>query len=193
MYICKSVVDSVNYNMFVNKEEYKLDYIAAGFPIDIEHATADRKSITGTTYKSRVCFMKNMPKCSSKVLDICLDEKPYVGKVLRYIFKTIIHNDTNYGKNGILLDNATVAKNTGVNITNVSKAISRLKELDVIRPIKSIEAFKNRRNISSKVYIINHNVIFNGNIEKLEEDFKHQDRIKFIDNINNLIIKDDND
>lgn len=180
MYICIGVIDNDNVNMFISKEEYKLDYIDVGFPLNIDHTIADRKDIIGNKYKSRVYYMRNMPKCSSKVLDICIEEKPYVGKVLRYIFNSM-SKDTHYGMNGIYLNNSVIAKDTKVDITNVSKAISRLKELDVIRSIKTLDKFKNRRDISSKIYIVNHNIIFNGNIEKLEKDFKHQDNIELKD------------
>ena len=76
---------------------------------------------------------------------------------------------------GISVDRAVdIAKETNLDVTDVSKGISRLKELNVIERVRDIPEYKNDDSINKKLYTVNHNLVFKGNIKNLKRDFDNQ-------------------
>ena len=67
-----------------------------------------------------------------------------------------------------------IAKETNLDVTDVSRGISRLKELNIIERVRDIPEYKNDDSINKKLYTVNHNLVFKGNIKNLKRDFDNQ-------------------
>ena len=113
--------------------------------------------------------MDNKTTVDNNLIQLVLEEKNYVGKVINYII-----NHLRYGTNVIILKGTEISKCENIYPSDVSKGISRLIKLNIIIRIKDIDKYKDCKNISNNMFVVNHNFIFRGNIKQLIKDFEEQ-------------------
>lgn len=139
-------------------------YKDGNFPIKVGKLVITDTSIDGEEYKKRIMFMRNTVTINPELIAIMLDERKYTNSLIHYIANTMT-----YGTNYIELVPKVVQANEGTDLGDISKAIKRLKELDVIVQANTIEKYKN---VNKYFYIVNHNYIFKGNIKDLVKSLK---------------------
>jgi DNA-binding transcriptional regulator GbsR (MarR family) len=95
-------------------------------------------------------------------------ERRYVVLLVNYITNHLV-----WGHNYISLIPKDIIASTGIDKSDISKAIKRLVELEIIKQASSVK--EEYKDIDKHVYIINHNYIFKGNIKNLIKDIKGND------------------
>ena len=100
------------------------------------------------------------------LVTILSEESKYVGIVVRYIVDNIPYN-----VNHITLSSVDIAKIYNVDKGNISRAIKRLNELDVIGRL--YDKIPNPY-LPKNTYVINHNYLYRGSIKKLRKDILEQ-------------------
>ena len=110
--------------------------------------------------------MEDKVLIDNSLVTILSEESKYVGIVIRYIVDNIPYN-----VNHLYLSSSNIAKLYNTDKANISKAIKRLVELDVIGRLYD----KIPNNILPKnTYVINHNYLYRGSIRKLRKDILEQ-------------------
>ena len=100
------------------------------------------------------------------LVTILSEESKYVGIVVRYIVDNIPYN-----VNHITLSSVDIAKIYNVDKGNISRAIKRLNELNVIGRL--YDKIPNPY-LPKNTYVINHNYLYRGSIRKLRKDILEQ-------------------
>ena len=146
------------------------DYICNDFDIDnIKGLVIKDTADNGQMYNKTIRYMDNKTTVDNNLIQLVLEEKNYVGKVINYII-----NHLRYGTNVIILKGTEISKCENIYPSDVSKGISRLIKLNIIIRIKDIDKYKDCKNISNNMFVVNHNFIFRGNIKQLIKDFEEQ-------------------
>lgn len=90
-------------------------------------------------------------------------------KVIAYILTNI-----KYGYNHIILENNVIAETINCNPTNVSKALTELKEKHIIAKATDLAIYRNT-DMPKKLYILNHNYAIKGNFDNLKKEVDEQE------------------
>lgn len=154
--------------IIVNNEIITLQYYATSNKTLLKHSIVTDEDVNGNVYKKKITYMENSYTGSLKLLEVMGTENIHVKRLILYIVKHL-----RYGTNVITLINVDVAKELKEHPTNVSKALKRLKELKVIERVCDVDIYKDIP-FSKKLYIVNHEYIFKGNLKHLERDFNKQ-------------------
>jgi len=151
-------------------------YLRSNFSIASESATIRGIDDNKKDYVKTVQFMKDS-KENKVYMDISLikmlaesELKHDARMVLFYILKNIKH-----GYNYITLIGTDIVKETGITASDASKGISELKRKDIIVKAKDLDMYKDDKNITSKIYILNHNYAIKGKFDKLKTEVEQQE------------------
>lgn len=152
-------------------DEEEIHFVNASFDVDIRSKITDDWDIHNNKFKKEIYYMNSGAKCYMNL--VMLHDLPrYTVKVLEFIRVNL-----RYGTNVIeLLNPIIVASDKEHKLTSneVSKALKQLRELGIIRKLNEVDMWKNDLTIRPKMYVVNHNYIFNGNIKKLKIDLEKQ-------------------
>lgn len=142
------------------------DSIDYGYPLSVRGLKIKDEDDSGTRYNKTIYYMEDKVLIDNSLITILSEESKYVGIVVRYIVDNIPYN-----VNHITLNTTVIAKHNNVDKGNISKAVKRLVELDVIGRLYDRIA----NNILPKnTYVINHNYLYKGSIKKLRKDILEQ-------------------
>ena len=145
-----------------------LQYLDGGFPIIIKSKTIDDKDVDGMIYKKNIAYLNNTQTITIELLNVLCNENLAVRKLVYYIANNLV-----YGTNALRLVGKEICESTGLNAVQVSVAIKRLKELNVIKKATDSEIYEGM-DIDKKLYIVNHNFLYKGNIKNLKEEILKQ-------------------
>lgn len=161
-------------NKIINK--LSKDSIDYEYPLFVKGLKIKDEDDSGTKYNKTIYYMEDKLLIDNSLVTILSEESKYVGIVVRYIADNIP-----YGVNHITLPPTEIAKINNIDKGNISRAIKRLVELNVIgRLYDKIPNDILPRN----TYVINHNYLYRGSIRKLRKDILEQRN-----NLNNESIK----
>lgn len=146
-----------------------VDYLKSNFKLGCRKSITKDEDDNGNEYTKTIWYMEDKTLFDISMIDIIHKERSYVVDVLKYICQNLT-----WGTNVIILDNKRIAEYTGVNKPDISRAITRLVSLNIIVKAKTLDIYKNDNDISNKLYIVNHNMVFRGNSRKLKKDFDKQ-------------------
>lgn len=139
------------------------DNIDYDYPLFIKGLKIKDEDDSGAKYNKTIYYMEDKILIDNKLITILSEESKSVGIVVRYIADNIPYN-----VNHLSLNAAIIAKENNADKSNISKAIRRLVELDVIgRLYDKIPNDMLPRN----TYIINHNYFIEVVLENLEKIF----------------------
>lgn len=126
----------------------------------------NKKPYTKTCY-----YLKDQPRISLELIDWYTDGCPAnVRKVLHYILHHL-----EYGKNYLTISNKDVcAEEPHIDTAAVSTALKELVKKEIIVKAKDLDIYKDNPRVGSKLYIVNHNKIFNGSYVNIRHQFKLQ-------------------
>lgn len=110
--------------------------------------------------------MEDKVLIDNSLVTILSEESKYVGIVVRYIVDNIPYN-----VNHLSLNASVIAKKYEIDKSNISKAIKRLVELNVIGRL--CDKIPNDM-LPKNTYVINHNYLYRGSIGKLRKDILEQ-------------------
>lgn len=122
----------------------------------------------GLEYKKTIRYMENKVLTDISFYTLINKEKIYVRRVVDYILYKL-----KYGENTITLVGKDIAAYEEMSIADVSRGISRLEELELIKPCHELPIF-NGVKIKKNIYVVNHNYLFRGNIKQLLAEFNEQ-------------------
>ena len=125
----------------------------------------------GDEYRKTVKYMPNKCLIDNALFNILRKEPYYVSRVVSYIINNLV-----YGTNTLELKGTLIAEIEHLDNSDVSKALTRLQELEIIKAVADIDYYKDKK-VSKKLYTINHNYIFKGNFMKLKKEFKEQEKL----------------
>ena len=109
-----------------------------------------------------------MIRVNKTLSTILFKESACVNKIVQYIQLNLKYNTDN-----IIIKPNELCDLFNEDKSNISKAIKRLKELNIITRAVDIDQFKT--GVTNKyLYFVNSNYIFNGNAEELEKDWYEQ-------------------
>ena len=162
--------ESITNMLIIDNMVKPIDYLKNRYSIaSIRGIKITDEDDDGNKYKKTIRYMENKVLIDFSLTSIIHSERNYVVKVLDYIIRNLV-----WGTNVIILKGVDIAKETNLDVTDVSKGISRLKELNVIERVRDIPEYKNDDSINKKLYTVNHNLVFKGNIKNLKRDFDNQ-------------------
>lgn len=138
------------------------------YPLKLKGLRIKDESDEGKVYDKTIYYMEDKILIDNSLITILSEESKFVGIVVRYIVDNIPYN-----VNHISLSAATIAKEYSSDKSNISKAIKRLVELDVIGRL--YDKIPNTI-LPKNTYIINHNYLYRGSIRKLRKDILEQRR-----------------
>lgn len=121
-------------------------------------------SIDGKKYRKQIAYMNNSVRIGNKLYDVLINESKSVIKIITYIM-----NNLGYNENIIELSPIKLSTRIKLSTSNISTAINRCIKLNIIKRLSDIEGFENA---SKKFYTVNHNYIFNGSIQELDNAYR---------------------
>lgn len=126
------------------------------------------KDIKGNNFVQEIPYIESMRKISLDLIKIQDDEPSYVRKIITYIITHLTYNTDN-----ILLKPSDINEYNGLDKSDISKGLKRLKELKVIERACEREDLKNTK-VDKNLYFVNNNMMFFGDVKKLREDWNEQ-------------------
>ncbi len=130
--------------------------------------TKIKRDIKGVEYIDTYKYINNMIRVNKTLSTILFKESACVNKIVQYIQLNLKYNTDN-----IIIKPNELCTLFNEDKSNISKAIKRLKELNIITRAIDIDQFKT--DVTNKyLYFVNSNYIFNGNAEELEKDWYEQ-------------------
>jgi hypothetical protein len=142
------------------------DSIDYNYSLSVKGIKIKDEDDSGNKYNKTIYYMEDKVLIDNSLVTILSEESKYVGIVIRYIVDNIPYN-----VNHLSLSSSNIAKLYNTDKANISKAIKRLVELDVIGRLYD----KIPNNILPKnTYVINHNYLYRGSIRKLRKDILEQ-------------------
>mgnify|MGYP001001250328 FL=1 len=142
------------------------DSIDYGYNLNIRGLKIKDEADNGDKYSKIIYYMEDKILIDNTLVTILSEESKYVGIVVRYIVDNIPYN-----VNHITLSSVDIAKIYNVDKGNISRAIKRLNELDVIGRL--YDKIPNPY-LPKNIYVINHNYLYRGSIRKLRKDILEQ-------------------
>lgn len=142
------------------------DSIDYDYPLSVRGLKIKDEDDSGTKYNKTIYYMEDKVLIDNSLVTILSEESKYVGIVVRYIVDNILYN-----VNHISLNAAVIAREYNSDKSNISKAIKRLAELNVIGRL--YDKIPNNM-LPKNTYIINHNYLYRGSIRKLRKDILEQ-------------------
>lgn len=142
------------------------DSIDYDYPLSVKGLKIKDEDDSGTKYNKTIYYMEDKVLIDNSLITILSEESKYVGMVVRYIADNI-----HYNVNHLSLNATIIAKQNDTDKSNISKAIKRLVELDVIG--KLYDKIPNNM-LPKNTYVINHNYFYRGSIRKLRKDILEQ-------------------
>lgn len=157
--------------IYENGKPVEVTYLISNFETMFGKNTINDKDDNKKSYTKTCYYLKNQPRISLDIIDWytngCLAN---VRKLLHYI----IHH-LEYGKNYLTISNKDVcAEETHIDCAAVSTALKELCKREIIVKAKDLDLYKDNPRVGSKLYIVNHNKIFNGSYVKIRHQFKMQ-------------------
>lgn len=118
----------------------------------------------GRQYSKTVKYMENTVTTSCKLSKLLINATKPVRTLIDYIINHLSYNQT-----VIELKNKNIACETGIDQSDITKAIKYLsnKDVDVIRRMREIEGYENDNMFSQYDYFVNPEYIFHGSINSL--------------------------
>lgn len=133
-----------------------------------DFGTKIKRDIKGVEYIDTYKYINNMIRVNKNLSTILFKESACVNKIVQYIQLNLKYNTDN-----IIIKPNELCALFNEDKSNISKAIKRLKELNIITRAVDIDQFKT--GVTNKyLYFVNSNYIFNGNAEELEKDWYEQ-------------------
>ena len=170
------------YMIEVNNKLYKYSYVLNTFTVTtIKGRHIVDTDDEGCNYNKSIRYMDNKVLIDNSLQSILNKEKLYVRRVIDYILSKL-----RYGENTIALVGTEIATFEDMTEADVSRGITRLEELEIIKPCSELPIFNGAR-VKKNLYTVNHNYIFRGNIKNLISDFdkQHNNLIKNKNNYEN--------
>ena len=137
--------------------------------IDVSIASNIKRTFTtdfdvnGKPYRKQIAYMENTTRIGNILVKILAEEPKVVCNVIYYII-----NHLSYNRNIIELSPREIAKEIGNTESNISKAITRCGELTIIKRLNTVKGYEAA---SRKLWIVNHNYIFNSSIQELDNAY----------------------
>lgn len=149
----------------------EVTYLISKFKTMFGKSVVNGKDDNGKSYTKTCYYLKSQPRISLELIDWYTNGCPAnVRKVLHYI----IHH-MEYGKNYLTISNKDVCQEEpNLDSPSVSTALKELKKRDIIVRAKDLDLYKDNSKVGVKLYIVNHNHIFNGNYINIRHQFKLQ-------------------
>ena len=141
------------------------DYLDGHYLCSFGKRTIIDRDIEDNAYRKEIRFMTDKSIIDDSLILKLHGERRYVVLLVDYITNHLV-----WGHNYISLIPKDIISSTGIDKSDVSKAIKRLVELEIIKQASSVK--EEYKYIDKHVYIINHNYIFKGNIKNLISDIK---------------------
>lgn len=166
----------------VNNKLYKYSYVLNTFTVTtIKGRHIVDTDYEGCNYNKTIRYMDNKVLIDNSLQSILNKEKLYVRRVIDYILSKL-----RYGENTIALVGTEIATFEDMTEADVSRGITRLEELEIIKPCSELPIFNGAR-VKKNLYTVNHNYIFRGDIKNLISDFdkQHNNLIKNKNNYEN--------
>lgn len=142
------------------------DSIDYDYPLSVKGLKIKDEDDSGTKYNKTIYYMEDKVLIYNSLVTILSEESKYVGIVVRYIVDNIPYN-----VNHLSLNASVIAKKYEIDKSNISKAIKRLVELNVIGRL--CDKIPNDM-LPKNTYVINHNYLYRGSIGKLRKDILEQ-------------------
>lgn len=142
------------------------DSIDYDYPLSIKGLKIKDEDDSGTKYNKTIYYIEDKVLIDNSLVTILSEESKYVGIVVRYIVDNIPYN-----VNHLSLNASIISKKYEIDKSNISKAIKRLVELDVIGRL--CDKIPNNM-LPKNTYVINHNYLYRGSIRKLRKDILEQ-------------------
>ena len=142
------------------------DSIDYGYNLNIRGLKIKDEADNGDKYSKTIYYMEDKILIDNTLVTILSEESKYVGIVVRYIVDNIPYN-----VNHITLSSVDIAKIYNVDKGNISRAIKRLNELNVIGRL--YDKIPNPY-LPKNTYVIKHNYLYRGSIRKLRKDILEQ-------------------
>ena len=142
------------------------DSIDYGYNLNIRGLKIKDEDDNGDKYSKTIYYMEDKILIDNTLVTILSEESKYVGIVVRYIVDNIPYN-----VNHITLSSVDISKIYNVDKGNISRAIKRLNELNVIGRL--YDKIPNPY-LPKNTYVINHNYLYRGSIRKLRKDILEQ-------------------
>lgn len=154
-----------------DSKKVKITHLNSDFEMDFKEYSYTGKDDFDKNYTKTCYYLKDQVRLSTTLIDWFVKGCPAnVRKVLHYIIHHLEYN-TNY----VTLNNTVIcAEEPNIDISAVSHAIKELKEKNIVVKAKDLERYKNDNKVGAKVYIVNHNHIFNGSYMKLKYQLELQ-------------------
>lgn len=144
------------------------DYLDGHYLCSFGKRTIIDRDIEDNTYRKEIRFMTDKSIIDDSLILKLHSERRYVVLLVNYITNHLV-----WGHNYISLIPKDIIASTGIDKSDISKAIKRLVELEIIKQASSVK--EEYKDIDKHIYIINHNYIFKGNIKNLIKDIKNND------------------
>lgn len=147
-------------------EQLTKNNIDCQYNIEFNSVCIIDKSDDNKCYNKTIRYMNNHILLGIDLIKILSVENRYVGFVVSYISDNI-----KYGTNHIELNSTTIANCYRSDRSNIYKAIKRLVELNVIRKLND---YIPNKMLPKNTYIVNHNYLYKGNMNKLHKELLEQ-------------------
>lgn len=148
--------------------KYVKQYFNFSAKPNLKFMIKDSKDVEGNNFKQEVPYVAETRKINVKLIGILSKESKTLMKIVDYII-----NNLQYNTDNILLIPAEVALAINDDKSNISKALKRLKELNLIERACEREDLKDTK-VDKYLYFVNPNYIFFGDAEQLRRDYNEQ-------------------